>query len=180
MQLISIKQAGLIESDHFPPKASYKYAKMDALGNKIRMISQRNMAAVSLRFEHHRQFITTGSSKKAQKLMRDLFEAGNYFEAISVNIGWYRSNPDRQGEARDRFDQYIKQGVRDALEIHVKNGLIDQKQRELLIQRHQLDVTNPTLNNILNLPLRNEAREYLLNDIGRYKPTQSLFFLNNI
>lgn len=87
------------------------------------------MAAVSLSYEHHRKSITTGLSPQAQMQLRQLFEAGNYFEAISLNVRWYKTNSDRKGEARDRFDIYIKQGIRDALDIHVKNGLITQDQK---------------------------------------------------
>lgn len=124
------------------------------------------MAAVSLRHLHHREFITTGYSPAAQKRLKDLFGQGKYYDAINLNIGWYKSNPDRDGEARSRFDYLIKQGIMDALQVHVKNNLITSAQKQQLIDNHQLnDNKFPTLANIVHSQLREDARAYLLSKI---------------
>lgn len=126
----TVSKDKIIESDHFPPKSAYAYAK----DKHIREIKERDMAAVSISYAEHRLLLTTGSANEKGGFMNqwlaDHFKAGQYYDAIDKNIQIYK-------EAG--FLNQIKKGVEDGLSVHVANKLITDAQREALIKKYGLD-----------------------------------------
>lgn len=86
----TVSKDKIIESDHFPPKSAYAYAK----DKSIRAIKERDMAAVSISYAEHRVLLTTGSANVKGGFMNqwlaDHFKAGQYYDAIDKNIQIYK------------------------------------------------------------------------------------------
>lgn len=134
----TVSKDKIIESDHFPPKSTYSYAK----DKKIREIKERDMGAVSISYAEHRTFLTTGSANEKGGFMNqwlaDHFKAGEYYEAIDKNIQLY---------AEAKLLDHIKKGVMDALLVHQANGLITDSQRKTLIKNYKLNGFDKNLEN---------------------------------
>ncbi|KAJ6646311.1 hypothetical protein Bhyg_01522 [Pseudolycoriella hygida] len=126
----TVSKDRIIESDHFPPKSVYSYAK----DKHIREINERDMGAVSISYAEHRTLLTTGSANEKGGFMNqwlaDHFKKGEYYQAIEKNIQLY---------VEAKFLNQIKKGVMDALEVHVANKLITDAQRKTLIKQFSLD-----------------------------------------
>lgn len=96
-------------------------------------IEERNMGAVSLTYDEHRVFWTTGSSHGAQATLAELsrlMSEGKYAEAIDENIGMYLDA---------HFFPKYKKGVMDALLVHEANKLLTSAQRLAIIRKYTLD-----------------------------------------
>ncbi|XP_037025593.1 uncharacterized protein LOC119066967 [Bradysia coprophila] len=126
----TVSKDKIIESDHFPPKSAYAYAK----DKKIREIKERDMAAVSISYAEHRVLLTTGSGNEKggffNNWLADHFKKAEYYQAIEKNIQVYQ---------QAGFLNQIKKGVLDALSVHEANGLITDAQRKALITEFKLD-----------------------------------------
>lgn len=92
------------------------------------------MGAVSISYDEHRKFLTTGSANTGGGFMNqwlaDHFAKGEYYEAINKNIKLY----DEAG-----FLNQIKKGVMDGLLVHQSNGLITDAEKKALIKNYKLD-----------------------------------------
>lgn len=117
-----------IESDHNPPKSVYAFAK----DKNIRNLTDGQMAAVTLDYQEHRDFITTGSSKVEKDFRQEqmnFFEQGNYQAAIKLNWNAYID--------AGVFDN-IKAGLVECLKVHVKNGLLTQTESDQMAKDYNL------------------------------------------
>ena len=120
---------GKVESDHFPPKSVYPAAKDE----HISRLSESAMAALNLRYEDHRAFITTGSGRKAIEFRtRQMwyFRQGEYCTAIEINLEEYRK--------ANLIGAHNKSALAEALFVHVQNRLITEEQRGDLIRKYNL------------------------------------------
>jgi len=121
-----------VESDHFPPSSVYKSAK----DTKIRKLNKKTMASLNLRYANHRQFITTGSRKEAvefRKRQAQFFARGEYHKAIDINLEEY--------EKADLIKEENKEAIISGLNVHVKNGLLNDTQKNDLIKKYNLNTS---------------------------------------
>lgn len=128
-EMRSYANRGRVESDHFPPKSVYKAAK----DKHIRELSESAMAALNLRYEDHRAFITTGSGREAiefrTRQMR-YFGQGEYCTAIEINLEEYKK--------AHLIGPHNKSALATGLSVHVQNRLITEEQKEALIRKYNL------------------------------------------
>lgn len=120
----------LVESDHFPPACTYKESGNPQLVN----IPRDKMGAVTIPYEVHRTFITTGSScseKKFRTKISKFLNAGQGKNAIIYSIEAYKNAG---------ILPKIKKSIKEALEVHVKNKLITDQEKQDIIVLYQLNL----------------------------------------
>lgn len=143
---------GVIESDHFPPKSIYEFAKHKDISDL--QYNEDIMPALSLPYQVHKNFATTYAVVDRGNLYRsefvtklaELMAEGEYYEVVRLSVEQYRDNlgvgftkgqPNNPKDRTATMDRY-KKGILDALQVHVKLRMITEDQRELIVKEFNL------------------------------------------
>lgn len=109
----------IAECDHFPPEDVYESSPE----THIKTIKSKDMGALMLRAKDHISFITTGSSTRAKEFRAEqskCFKVKNYYGAIKMNLDAYNK--------ANLITKNNQGGIKDALNVHMKNRLISAEQ----------------------------------------------------